>query len=190
MAHEVTFSDKVLHATFLKIIPRWVTPNHITLFRFFTIPFIIFFLINRNFEFAITLFVISAFSDALDGALARTENQITEWGKMYDPVADKLLIGSTAAIVVTQFMSPAIAFIMLGLEMIIVASALYRKQADGVEIEARWAGKIKMIAQSFGVGLLLLYILIPIAELYILSLSFLYASIVFALLSIFVYKTI
>jgi len=188
--NEVTISDKILNATFLKLIPTRVTPNQITMFRFFTIPFVIFLLMNQNYILAIILFVISVFSDALDGARARVNNQVTDWGKLYDPVADKLLIGTTAAIVVTQFVSPAVAFVIIGLEVIIVASAMYQKHEAGTEIEAKWAGKIKMIAQSLGVGLLLLYIIVPFAPLYILSLAFLYAAIFFALLSIFVYKTI
>lgn len=190
MSSDVTFSDKVFAATLLKLLPSWVTPNHITTFRFFTIPFVIFFLIIEVYEIAIPLFIISALSDALDGAKARTQDQITDWGKLYDPVADKLLIGSTAAIIVSNFVSPALAFVIIALEMLIVGTALYQKRFLGTEIEAKWAGKIKMIAQSFGLGLLMLYIVWPAPELYVLSLGCLYASVFFAILSVLVYKTI
>jgi CDP-diacylglycerol--glycerol-3-phosphate 3-phosphatidyltransferase len=187
---DITVTDKFFAATLLKLLPDWVTPNHITTFRFFTIPFVLFFLVIEYYIIGIPLFVISALSDALDGAKARTANQITDWGKLYDPVADKLLIGSVAVVVITSYMSPALAFIIIGLEMVIVALALYQKRAAGAEIEAKWAGKIKMIAQSFGIVLLLVYIVWPVDALYILSLGFLYSAIFFALLSIFVYKTI
>lgn len=187
---EITRTDRLIAATFLKIIPAWVTPNHMTVFRMLTVPFLLLFLVNGNYGIAIPLFIISAFSDALDGARARTENQITEWGKLYDPVADKILIGSVAAVVVSSFISPATAFIIIGLEVLIVTMALYHKAYAGIEIEAKRAGKIKMICQSVGIGLLLLYIVWPFAYLYLASLAFLYAAIFFAVLSIFVYKTI
>lgn len=187
---EITRTDKLLAATLLKLIPAWVTPNHMTVFRMLTVPFLLLFLVNGNYGIAIPLFIISAFSDALDGARARTENQITEWGKLYDPVADKILIGSVTAVVVSSFISPATAFIIIGLEVLIVTMALYHKAYAGIEIEAKRAGKIKMICQSVGIGLLLLYIVWPFAYLYLASLAFLYAAIFFAVLSIFVYKTI
>lgn len=190
MATDVTISDKILAATIIKLLPAWVTPNHITMFRFFTIPFVIFFLIIESYGIAIPLFVISALSDAVDGAKARTADMITDWGKLYDPVADKLLIGSTAAIVISTVVSPALAFIIIGLEMLIVATALYKKRFLNAEIEAKWAGKIKMIAQSFGIGFILLYMVIPAVELYTLGLGFLYAAVFFAILSLLVYKTI
>jgi CDP-diacylglycerol--glycerol-3-phosphate 3-phosphatidyltransferase len=190
MKSDITISDRFFAATLLKLLPAWVTPNHITGFRFFTIPFVIFFLIIESFEVAVSLFVISALSDALDGAKARTNDQITDWGKLYDPIADKLLIGTTAAIVVSNLISPAVAFIIIALEVLIVGMALYQKRYVGTEIEAKWAGKIKMIAQSFGIGFLLLYAMHPITELYVLALGCLYAAIFFALLSVFVYKTI
>lgn len=187
---EITLSDKILAATFLKIIPIWITPNQMTVFRMLTVPFLLLFLVNGNYGIAIPLFIISAFSDALDGARARTTNQITEWGKLYDPVADKILIGSVSAVIISIYVSPATAFIIIGLEVVIVTLALYHKAYAGLEIEAKKAGKIKMICQSFGVGILLLYIVWPAPYLFTISLAFLYISIVFALLSIFVYKTI
>lgn len=190
MSSDVTFSDRIFAATIIKLLPSWVTPNHITMFRFFTIPFVIFFLIIESYGIAIPLFVISALSDAVDGAKARTADMVTDWGKLYDPVADKMLIGSTAAIVISNAMSPALAFIIIGLEMLIVATALYKKRFLGAEVEAKWAGKIKMIAQSFGIGLVMLYMVVPASELYILALGCLYASIFFAVLSLLVYRSI
>src|SRR3989338_7282054 len=97
--------EVVIAKIFLKVFPPWITPNHITIFRFLTIPFIILLLFSEKYLFGIILFSISAFSDMIDGALARVTNQITEWGKMSDPLADKMLIGSVAAIIVSNFIN-------------------------------------------------------------------------------------
>src|SRR3990167_2399717 len=94
-------TDKLVSKIFLKIFPSWITPNHITIFRFLTIPFIILLLVSEEYFFGVILFSVSAFSDMADGALARVTNQITEWGKMSDPLADKMLVGSVAAIIIS-----------------------------------------------------------------------------------------
>ncbi|MCB9806278.1 CDP-alcohol phosphatidyltransferase family protein [Candidatus Nomurabacteria bacterium] len=189
--NKITISDRILAATFLKLIPSWVTPNHLTIFRFLTIPFVLYFLLFENYAWGIPLFVISAFSDALDGAKARTNNQITEWGKMFDPVADKMLIGTVAAIVISTSVSHILALSIIGLELLIILAAFYRKRYNNENIEARLSGKIKMICQSFGVGFLLLHLAFPLTPfLFGVAIILLMISILFALISLFVYNSI
>lgn len=188
--NKITIIDKGLSFFFLKFIPKWVTPNHLTIMRFLSIPFVLFLLVLENYPAAIVLFSISAFTDALDGALARTTNQITEWGKMYDPVADKILIGTVVALVVSKNISPVLALSIISLELFIVLAALYQKKQNQIEIEAKKAGKVKMVFQSFGVGFILLFISWPVEVFYDLSVMLLYLSLFFAGLSLFVYKSI
>ena len=102
---KVTPVDKMLDVSFLRLIPEWVTPNHVTIFRFLSIPLLIALLLADYTDLAAILFVVSAFSDAVDGALARTRKKITKWGIVNDPLADKLLIGSVVAIIVTKYIS-------------------------------------------------------------------------------------
>ncbi|MDP2593356.1 MAG: CDP-alcohol phosphatidyltransferase family protein [bacterium] len=187
---KVTITDKIIATTILPLIPSFVTPNHITAFRFASIPFVAYFLTNGFFKTGTVLFVISAFSDAVDGALARTEGKITEWGKMYDPVADKLLIGIVVAIVVSKFLGRELAFIIIFLELWIVVWAFYRKRFLHHDISAKKVGKIKMILQSFGVGFVLLFVVWPLPVFLALASWLLYGAIVFAVLSLFVYKSI
>ena len=67
-------------------------PNLITLFRILIIiPYIIFFL-HDNYILAVFMLLLSGLSDLLDGIVARKFNQITELGKVLDPVADKLTL--------------------------------------------------------------------------------------------------
>src|SRR3989344_4727458 len=74
---EPTRADKFLEKTLLPYIPRSILPNSFTVFRFVSIPFIVAFLLTGKDIAAVVLFAASAFSHALEGALARTRYQIT-----------------------------------------------------------------------------------------------------------------
>jgi CDP-diacylglycerol--glycerol-3-phosphate 3-phosphatidyltransferase len=182
--------DSIISATILPLLPKIVTPNHITAFRFATIPFVVYFLVTGEYFFGTVLFVISALSDGIDGALARTKNMVTDWGKMYDPLADKLLIGSAAAILVSKYLSHELALAIILIELIIVIEAFYRKRFLGRDIQARMAGKIKMCFQVLGVFFLMLFVLVGTPWLLVAAEWTLYVSILFALVGLFVYRSI
>jgi len=185
---KITIFDKFFSATFLKLLPRFVRPNFLTVFRFVSIPFIIFLLITGDYNNSLWLFILAALSDALDGALARTRQQITDWGIVFDPVADKLLIGVVAFIIISKVISPYLAGVIILLEIILVASSYLRFK--GKLLPAKTVGKIKMILQSFGVFFLLLALVTNNQNLVVLATYTLYLSIIFALLSLFVYRSI
>src|SRR5690349_9005018 len=103
---KLTFFDQILARTLLPFIPHSVKPNAVTVFRFITLPFVLYLLFVENYKWGLILFALSAFSDAVDGALARTRGQITEWGKTFDPLADKLLISISVIILVSKFINP------------------------------------------------------------------------------------
>ncbi len=123
---KITPIDRIIKFLFLGLIPKFVTPNHITVFRFVTIPFIIVLLLDHHYLGATIMFLFSAFSDALDGTLARTAGRITKWGILADPLADKLLIGSVSLILISQVLNWQLAVIVVLIEVITVASAYYR----------------------------------------------------------------
>ncbi len=185
---KVLFFDKVLDKTILRFIPYFVRPNFVTVFRFISIPFIVFFLLHGNYVIGFWLFVISAFTDALDGALARTRNQITDWGIFFDPFADKLLIGSASVIVISKFINPILAGVIIFLEILLIAFSY--KRFKGEIVPAKTVGKIKMILQSVGVSVLLLSIVVSVPALVIIATYILYLSIVFSLLSLTIYRSI
>lgn len=185
---KVTITDKILNFTLLWLFPKSVRPNFLTVFRFVSVPFVIFFLLNGDYTIGLWLFAISAFTDALDGAIARTRHQITDWGIVFDPFADKLLIGSAAIIVISKFISPILAGVIVTLEVFLIISSYVRFK--GEIVPAKTAGKIKMILQSLGVGLLLLAIVIHLPILILVATYTLYLAIFFALLSLLVYRSI
>ncbi|OHA19822.1 MAG: hypothetical protein A3C08_01770 [Candidatus Taylorbacteria bacterium RIFCSPHIGHO2_02_FULL_47_18] len=185
---EPTRADKFLEKTLLPYIPRSILPNSFTVFRFVSIPFIVAFLLTGKDIAAVVLFAVSAFSDALDGALARTRYQITAWGIMADPIADKLLVGSVAFVVVWEHFGWPLAATIIGIEITLVVSSFLRYR--GKLVPAKMVGKLKMVLQCVGVGLALMYSAIPFTPLLHAAEYTLYAAVVFGLLSLFVYRSI
>ena len=122
----------------------------------------------------------------MDGALARTKDKITEWGKVYDPIADKVLIGTVALLIVPKYTSVYLFAIIVFLEMFLIGTAYYLKN-QGHDISANGWGKTKMILQSFGVGFILLYALMLIPWMLTTGEYLLYASVFFALVSLITY---
>lgn len=147
--------DKVLAKILLPFIPRWVTPNSVTVLRFVLTPFVIMLLLKGYMVEALYLFLFTAFTDALDGSLARVRNQVTPWGTIYDPVADKFLIGSCLLLLTLQYLPWYITALIVILEVIFLTGGFIKKK-EGIIMSPSWWGKSKMIAQVTGVAVLLL----------------------------------
>lgn len=132
-------------------------PNKITLARIFMIPVfaVMFYLtaVPYNFVISAVIFTIAAFTDFLDGYIARKYHLVTDMGKFLDPIADKVLV-STALILCLvlpsgQVFFPEYAFIAPVCVALILARELivsgFRLVASGknMVIAADWSGKIK-----------------------------------------------
>jgi CDP-diacylglycerol--glycerol-3-phosphate 3-phosphatidyltransferase len=182
-AKKVCLHDRIFAATVLRLIPSWMHPNHFTIFRFATTPIIILLLYFNYYTIGFWAFLIAASTDAIDGSLARTRNQITEWGKVYDPLADKILIASMIFIIVLQTLGLWTSIVIIGLEIVIVIAAWMRKM-EGRVIQANLWGKIKMILQVLGVSVLLLVIIYNWAALLPFASGMLYLAIIFAVISL------
>ena len=121
-------------------------PNILSYFRIILIvPFVILFLREKYIASAVCLFA-SGLSDCVDGFLARKLNQVTELGKMLDPVADKLtLIAVGICVMIAEPMVlPVVVILMLkDLLMFIGASVLLRKKVK--PCAAEWYGKVGTI---------------------------------------------
>ncbi|MDO8579356.1 MAG: CDP-alcohol phosphatidyltransferase family protein [bacterium] len=183
-----THIDHFLKTVFLPLIPSHVTPNQITKFRLISIPFVAFLFVFDYYEAGTILFLFSAFSDALDGALARTKKKVTSWGTFYDPIADKLLIGTVSVIVISKYIGLGLASTIIFLEVLLVSLAYVRYK--GKIVPAKTIGKSKMVLQCVGIIILLFYIVLGIPILLVIATYILYLAIVFALLSLFVFRSI
>lgn len=187
----ITIFDRIIAKTVLPFVPRSLKPNAVSIFRLVCIPFVIYFLLNEQYLWGFIIFTIAALSDALDGAMARVRHQITGEGKMLDPIADKLLVGSTAVILISRYISWSITILIVFLELLIISIALFKKYTmKKAVIQAKSSGKIKMVLQCVGVILLLLFVLTKIPILLLVSEVVLWTAIGFAVVSMFAYNSI
>lgn len=185
-AAKVYFQDKLLAATVLRLIPPSVKPNHLTMLRFLATPAVIWLMFTENYQIGLWAFLAVALTDGLDGALARTRAQVTDWGKIYDPLADKLLIGSMVFIIVLRYIDFWAAMVIIGVEVAIIASAWWWKH-NGHPVQANVWGKIKMVLQVLGVVLLLLGVVFDWEKLLPFSEGVFYLAIAFAIISLLTY---
>ena len=183
-----TLIDRIFQYTFLQFVPYGVVPNYLTILRYLLIPTVLALLIIGETQTGFLLFVVAAMTDALDGALARVRRQITDWGILHDPLADKLLIGSVAILVITRAFGPWMTIAIVGIEVILIATAYVRYQGEA--IPARTVGKIKMVLQSVGVAAILCGEAFGLPGFLILAEFALYGAIGFAVLSLVVYRSI
>ena len=120
-------------------------PNILTILRFILIPVILYFIFTGHYLLGFIFFTISGITDILDGAIARKFNLITNFGKLMDPLADKLTQISVLATLVFQKIIPfwiLIVVLLKELLMIIGASFLYGKD---VVVYSKWFGKLATV---------------------------------------------
>ncbi len=102
------------------------------------------------------LFVLASLSDKLDGYVARKYNQITNFGKFVDPLADKLLVSAALLLFVAEGRIGAVAaLIIIGREFI-VTSLRVVAMSEGRVLAASTSGKIKMVVQVVGLALMMI----------------------------------
>jgi CDP-diacylglycerol--glycerol-3-phosphate 3-phosphatidyltransferase len=184
MAAKIYPHDRFLAATLLKLVPKETTPNQITVLRIFMTPAVVWFLYEGRYDLATPLFFVTALTDMLDGSLARTRDQVTKWGIMWDPIADKLLIGSVAVLLLLRHFPPAIGAIVIGLEAAFLAGGWYR-HLQGETVAANWWGKLKMLSQVVGVMLYLLFLMSEMEALATASYAVFGIACVLAIISLF-----
>jgi len=182
---EIVFApyDRIVKL-FLPIIPRKLKPNHITFVRLILSPLLIIPLHYDDFAVALVAFVLLAITDMLDGSLARLRNQITDWGKLWDPIADKLLIGVVVVMMLLKVNLSLTVLILVFEAIFVLGGFAYKLHDEHVDIKANVWGKIKMNLQCFGAGFLMLGFVLLQPVLFTLGEVAFYFSLIFALLSI------
>ena len=126
--------------------------------------------INLVYLIVFVLFVIACYTDHLDGYLARKNNQVTDLGKVLDPVADKLLINSLVIFLIApsifspyipESCGPVVGFnmwcaIILVARDIVVDALRFIGAAKGKVIAANIFGKLKTVLEMVAIGAVLL----------------------------------
>lgn len=187
-------TDRIVSKTLLWMIPRSVRPNHLTIVRLLLIPIILALMILDLRVWAFVLFVLTACTDFVDGAMARTRDQITALGMVLDPIADKLLIGTVLAWVgykdnwhftESTFLNTVIPFVVafIALELIVTAVGMGAAQKGKRARSANLFGKTKMIAQSLAVVLFLIAGIFDLHNLLVFSLYLMWIAVALAVIS-------
>jgi CDP-diacylglycerol--glycerol-3-phosphate 3-phosphatidyltransferase len=143
-------------------------PNALTLLRIFFVPMLVAALVwghvtvdfgvveVTNEMLALSIFLLAAATDLLDGYLARRWGQITTVGTLLDPIADKLLVSSALVALVEVRVVPAwMAIVVIGREFAI-SGLRSIAAAEGYIIKASDFGKAKLVAQVVAISLLML----------------------------------
>ncbi len=105
---------------------------------------------------AALVFVLAAFTDLLDGAIARKRNCITTLGKFLDPIADKLLVASALMALIQLGEASAWAAVIIIAREFVVQGVRIIAANDAVVIAASMLGKIKTFTQMTAIVLLLI----------------------------------
>lgn len=154
-------------------------PNTLTLFRIFLVPLLVVVLLTPPWAVikvqdtlglagfgawlmewrevvAVAIFLLAAATDWLDGYLARRRNQITDFGILLDPIADKLLTVSVFIALVEMELAPAWMIVMIVGREIAVSGMRSIAAAKGLVIAASNWGKVKTASQVVAISLLIL----------------------------------
>ncbi len=128
------------------------TPNKLTILRVILIPvYMILYLCcgNIGLYFAIAVFLMATLTDNLDGYLARKNNQVTTFGKLMDPLADKILIMAAFICFIEKdipYLTSGVVMIILARELIVTGIRMLAMGENQVIAASMW-GKSKTVSQ-------------------------------------------
>lgn len=134
--------------------------NKLTMIRIFLVPVFLVFITIKEIPYgsiiATVIFIIASLTDQLDGHIARSRNQITNFGKFMDPLADKLLVTAALVSLVELKLVAGWAVVVILAREFAVSGLRTLAASDGTVIAASWWGKIKTVTQMIAILLLLL----------------------------------
>ena len=158
-------------------------PNKLTIARVIAVPFFIAAYMLELYFVAFVLFIAASFTDMLDGKIARKNNLVTNFGKIMDPLADKILVYSAFCLMVPVLVPSWMLIVILAREFTIAGMRTVAA-SEGIVIAAGLSGKIKTALQMVAVPLLLLVPAIPgFYPLYVTAQVFLWASLIMTVYS-------
>jgi CDP-diacylglycerol--glycerol-3-phosphate 3-phosphatidyltransferase len=182
--------DEIMAALFLPLLPRSITPNQITMVRFLTTPFVLVLFIKEYYLSAFIAFLLVAWTDFLDGSLARTTDRITRWGQFHDPFADKLLVLSFAILVIPKFLGFQILIAIILIELGLFANSIYLSFNKVKTPQAHISGKWKAFLEIVGICALLIYSISFVPWLLLVAKVSLYGALIPGIISLVVYNSI
>ncbi|WP_186564766.1 CDP-diacylglycerol--glycerol-3-phosphate 3-phosphatidyltransferase [Lawsonibacter celer] len=136
------------------------TANKLTLLRVILIPvFLVVLYLDFPFHMfiALMIFILASVTDFLDGYIARHYNQVTDFGKFMDPLADKVLVMAAMCWFVATARMPAWALVIVLFREFAVTALRLIAAERGRVIAAAWSGKVKTASTMVCICLMLLF---------------------------------
>ncbi len=139
-------------------------PNYLTFARIFLVPLLVVVLLTpfsehwfgiSSYVLAIGIFLVATLTDILDGHLARRRKQVSKFGALLDPIADKLLVSAALIVLVEKHLAPAWAVVVILGREFVVTGLRSAAATEGIVISAQKVGKIKMWFQCIAIVALL-----------------------------------
>ena len=131
-------------------------PNKLTMARIFAVPIFVVLYMKTMYIPACIVFILASITDMLDGKIARKYNLVTNFGKIMDPLADKILVYAAFCLMVADGTVPAWMLIIILFREFAVSGLRTVAASEGIVIAAGMTGKIKTVLQMFAVPVLLL----------------------------------
>ena len=130
-------------------------PNKLTVVRICLVPVFVFFMladfVSYRYIFALVVFAVASYTDHLDGKIARSRNLVTNFGKLMDPLADKILVMSALICFVKLNLASAVCVIIIMFREFAVTSIRLISVEQGKVIPANNWGKAKTVSQMVAV---------------------------------------
>lgn len=136
----------------------WNLPNLLTSFRILLVPILVVVLLTEiegKAYIGLALFLTAAFTDFLDGFIARRRRQITTLGKLLDPAADKILTAAAFISLVELKLAPAWMVVIIVSREFAVSTLRSVAASQNHVLAASWSGKLKTTLQIIAIALLI-----------------------------------
>ena len=137
-------------------------PNKLTIFRIFLVAVFMFFVFSKGVvmkSMALITFLAASFTDILDGYIAKKYNMETDFGRLMDPIADKILVLSAFLAFVEMELIPAWMVVIIIFRDVIVTGLRMSALAKGKVISADEGGKHKMVSQVSAILVILFFLI-------------------------------
>ena len=136
-------------------------PNKLTVGRMIAVPFFVLaYIFDMNF-IAFIIFILASLTDMLDGKIARKYNLVTNFGKIMDPLADKILVYAAFCLMVEDGTVAGWMLIVILAREFAIAGMRTVAASEGIVIAAGMSGKIKTVLQMIAVPVLILAGVVP-----------------------------
>lgn len=136
-------------------------PNKLTLARVIAVPFFIIAYLLGMYWVALVIFIGASVTDFFDGKIARKNNLVTNFGKIMDPLADKILVYSALCLFIESYLIDAWMLIIILAREFAVAGMRTVAASEGRVLAAGMSGKIKTVLQMFAVPIMILGLALP-----------------------------